>query len=235
MKIRVASYNVAARGANAAEIGAVIQRHQFDYIGLQEVDRCTSRNPLEMLQIIAQSCGYDEFFCKNLDIGGGEYGVGMAAKNEISARSTGLLDSGEFEQRGWQRGEITVGNTRIAVYNTHLSYESQAIRAAQMEKLLDMMDADVVEYKVLTGDFNADVSNEEFDCFVRRGYQLANGQNGVWIDTCNPYPSMKTLAIDNIITTKNIQIQEVRAVEEPTVESDHKLLLAVLEIPDETN
>lgn len=51
------------------------------------------------------------------------------------------------------------------MYNTHLIWEDQNIRMQQMRDVLTVMEEDETSYKVLTGDFNAQESNDEFDAF----------------------------------------------------------------------
>lgn len=73
------------------------------------------------------------------------------------------------------------------------------------------MEADDTKYQLLTGDFNAQESNDEFDVFLR-DYNIANGLDGEWLDTYIPEDAtMKTNAIDNIIASRNIEIQNVRS------------------------
>lgn len=48
------------------------------------------------------------------------------------------------------------GDYEIAFYNTHLSYETEAIRKKQMEELKTAIQNDSTPYIIVTGDFNAD-------------------------------------------------------------------------------
>ena len=95
------------------------------------------------------------------------------------------------------------------------------------------MEADDTKYQLLTGDFNAQESNDEFDVFLR-DYNIANGLDGEWLDTYIPEDAtMKTNAIDNIIASRNIEIQNVEAVDEEEIGSDHKILIADCKLLEE--
>ena len=230
---RVATYNIAAKGGAVSSIGSLIKEENIDVVGFQEVDKNTGRNQVDMLKEIADTAGYDYSFRKAIDYSGGEYGIGIASASEISNESGGALETGGYEGRTWQRVEIEIDGELVAVYNTHLTWEDPNIRAAQMEAVLDAMEADDTKYQLLTGDFNAQESNDEFDVFLR-DYNIANGLDGEWLDTYIPEDAtMKTNAIDNIIASRNIEIQNVEAVDEEEIGSDHKILIADCKLLEE--
>ena len=230
---RVATYNIAAKGGAVSSIGSLIKEENIDVVGFQEVDKNTGRNQVDMLKEIADAAGYDYSFRKAIDYSGGEYGIGIASASEISNESGGALETGGYEGRTWQRVEIEIDGELVAVYNTHLTWEDPNIRAAQMEAVLDAMEADDTKYQLLTGDFNAQESNDEFDVFLR-DYNIANGLDGEWLDTYIPEDAtMKTNAIDNIIASRNIEIQNVEAVDEEEIGSDHKILIADCKLLEE--
>ena len=230
---RIATYNIAAKGGAVSAIGSLIKEENIDVVGFQEVDKNTGRNQVDMLKEIADTAGYDYSFRKAIDYSGGEYGIGIASATAILDESGAALETGGYEGRTWQRVEIEIDGKDVAVYNTHLTWEDPAIRAAQMEAVLDAMEADDTEYQLLTGDFNAQESNDEFDVFLR-DYNIANGLDGEWLDTYIPEDAtMKTNAIDNIIASRNIDIQNVEAVEETEIGSDHKILIADCKLLEE--
>lgn len=51
---------------------------------------------------------------------------------------------------------IQINNKNIAIYNTHLTHENIDIRKIQMIELLNLLNNDSIEYKIITGDFNID-------------------------------------------------------------------------------
>ncbi|EGT3615971.1 LPXTG cell wall anchor domain-containing protein [Clostridium perfringens] len=232
-ELKIASYNIAAKGGSTKAIGKLLKDENIDIVGFQEVDKNTSRNQKDMLKEIAEEAGFDYYFRKSIDYSGGEYGIGIVANAELANKNGANLDTGSYEGRGWQRAEVSVGDKTVAVYNTHLTWEDTEIREKQMKDVLEVMEADTTEYKVLTGDFNAQESNDEFDVYLRN-YIIANGKEGKWLDTYIPFDaSMKTNAIDNVITTRNINIKEVEAYEADNVGSDHKILIATCELLEE--
>lgn len=232
-ELKIASYNIAAKGNRTKEIGKLITDEGIDIVGFQEVDKHTGRNPNDMLKDIGDETGYDYYFRKNIDYSGGEYGIGMIANADFMNKSGEDLESGGYEGRGWQRAEITIEDKTIAVYNTHLTWESYDVRAKQMREVLDVMEDDPTSYKILTGDFNAQESNDEFDMYLRN-YQMVNGFDGKWFDTYIPEDaSMKTNAIDNIIMTRNIEINETEAYEVDSIGSDHNILVATCTLLEE--
>ena len=93
------------------------------------------------------------------------------------------------------------------------------------------MAADPVPYKILVADFNADQSLYEYDIF-KDNYNIANGKDGVWFDSFNGEDdSMKVMTVDNIITTKNINITHVETYHSDM--ADHDLMWADIELLDE--
>ena len=139
-----------------------------------------------------------------------------------------VSEKGPIEPRYYQRSEIKKDGKTIAFYNTHLSYEDEALRKKQMETLLAALDNDKCDYKILVGDFNADQGTKEFDMF-KKNYKLSNGFKGTWLDTyTGDDDSMKVNSVDNIIVSKNIKIKNVKMVSNST--SDHNPLVAELEL-----
>lgn len=232
-ELKIASYNIAAKGNKTAEIGNFIKNEGIDIVGFQEVDKNTSRNANDMLKEIADTAGYQYAFRKNIDYGGGEYGIGIATKETIIDSIGDDLNTDGYEGRGWQRIRIQVNGKAVSIYNTHLTWEDQALRASQMRVLYNEMEADSSPYKIITGDFNAQESNDEFDLFLRN-YHIANGWKENWLDTYIPSDAtMMTNAIDNIITTRNMKITNVEAKEVSAVGSDHRALIATYELLDD--
>ena len=62
---------------------------------------------------------------------------------------------------------------------------------------------------------------------------MSNGKDGVWFDSFNGTDdSMKVMTVDNIITTKNINITHVETYHSDM--ADHDLMFADIELLDET-
>ena len=177
---------------------------------------------------------YSSFFGKSIDFGGGEYGNAIVSRYAFQETDHALFPDNGYEGRSWSKVVVEVDGKSIAFYDTHLSYETTEARQAQMEELIQIVDADPTPYKVITGDFNTDQSTSEFYSFLYN-YNLANGHNNEWIDTyAGEDPSMKTYAIDNIITTRNMRLVDVDTYRrEEGKTSDHRMLYATYELLEE--
>lgn len=231
--LTVASFNIAAKGSKTTQIGELMASEQVDLAGFQEVDYLNGRNNKDMLSEIAQAAGEetDHYFSKAIDYSGGAYGIGMISRTELTNTSTHSLNTGSYEGRVWQRTETVIDGKTVAFYNTHLTWEDQSLRQQQMDELIRVLDEDTTTYKVLTGDFNAQDSTEEWNRFLEN-YTMVNG-NPDWLDTYIPEDAtMSTNAIDNIITTRNLKLKSVKAVEADEIGSDHRALIASFDFLD---
>ena len=233
--IRLATFNIAAnKKPDVVKLNELLKNNQVNVLGLQEVDVNTTRNPYDMLEKFTEQGDYEySYFQKAIDMkdGVGEYGIGLLSNLELSNSTGGSLNSeGIKEARAWQKSDIEFNGKIIAVYNAHLTHESTDARAKQLLELKQTMDQDPTEYKVAFGDFNVDQSHDEIYPFLE-DYNIANGKDGKWYDTYNGVDaSMKTNAIDNIITSRNMEISHITMVE--TTLSDHNMLYADAKLLD---
>ncbi|NDV79417.1 endonuclease/exonuclease/phosphatase family protein [Dysgonomonas sp. 511] len=84
--IRLATYNThrcAGTGTTVAtydQTAKVISLLDADVVALQELDKNTSLNPTDQLQELANRTGLIPFFCKTVNSGSGEYGIGILSK-----------------------------------------------------------------------------------------------------------------------------------------------------------
>ena len=232
--VRLATFNIEANmKTDVVKLNELLKRNNVDIVGLQEVDINTSRNPYNMLEKFVEQGDYAySSFQKAIETGGGDYGVALLSNLELINTNGGALNSeGIKEARAWQKGEIEVNGKVIAVYNTHLTHESVEARAKQLLELKATMDQDPAEYKVAFGDFNVDQNHNEIYPFLE-DYNIANGKGGKWYDTFNGTDaSMKTSAVDNIITSRNLEISNITMVE--TDLSDHNLFYADAKLLDQ--
>ncbi len=234
--IRIATYNIASgryteRGLEP--MNALLADQNIDVAGLQELDRFNRRNNYDMLGEFLKfgyfsQCRYQ----KTIDFMGGEYGIGVLSRLPVLESSGGPLPNNRQEGRAYVRILVEKDGRKIAVYNTHLAYESRALRTQQMEYVLQVMDADPTPYKILTGDFNVELSREEVYPMLKR-YNLANGWENVWFDTFNrPGPDMKISSIDNIVFSTNIRLKKADMICSSL--SDHNPFWAELELLDQS-
>lgn len=232
--IRIASYNIAAgKHPDIEKMNAQLKEYGIDVVGVQEVDYMNGRNNFDMLKKFADLGAYPYYsFQKAIDYNGGEYGIGILSSLAIKEKSGGALNSeGTEEARAWQRILVEKDGKEIAIYNTHLTYESMEARERQLREVLAMMDADPCEYKALTGDFNTDQNlNEVYP--MLKNYNITNGNNDVWFDTYNGVDdTMKVYSIDNIVTTRNLKMSNAQMVENKL--SDHNMFFADFEFLEE--
>jgi endonuclease/exonuclease/phosphatase family metal-dependent hydrolase len=232
-ELRVATYNIAAgKKLDTAKQAAHIEKYKVDIVGLQEVDKYTERNNFDMLAVFTNKTYPYSYFGKMIDYQGGEYGTGIISRYPFIEARTAYIDStGTKEQRGYERVVFKKDKREIAVYNTHISWETIEIRTKQLEELKAAVDADTVKYKIVTGDFNVDQNRNELDIFVRSGYKLSNGKEGIWFDTFRGEDeTMKIFSIDNVIVSNNIDIVNVEMIDSDL--SDHNMLYADLILLD---
>lgn len=228
--LTVATFNIDAKSKPNTDVQReLLAQYKVDIAGLQEIDRFTARNPLDMPSRFEKPPYKAVYFAKAIDFDGGAYGICLVSKLPFIEKSTRALDSTDAEeQRVYERVVIEKNGKKIAVYNTHLSWETEKIRNAQLVELKAALDRDPVKYKILLGDLNVDQSHKELNLF-KADYHLANGKDGAWYDTFNgDDPAMKVMSVDNIITSKNIAIERVTMVE--GTQSDHNLFVASLKL-----
>lgn len=131
--------------------------------------------------------------------------------------------------RKYVKGYTTIGGKNVCIINTHLSYDvNPAVhRAAEIAELIAAMNKET--YVVVCCDFNV-FTKSEFDAFKNAGYQLCNGGIFGWFDSWTnlgrPDNGWTNHAIDNIIVSQNIKIQNVKLDDRQL--SDHAPLIAEL-------
>ena len=215
------TFNIASgRQPDKTELSKWLREQKINILGLQEVDEFTRRTPYSMTDVVKGNYTYD-YFSKAISFEEGEYGNAILSNFELSERDSHYFQHFGLEERIYQRGLIEIDGKKLAIYHTHLSFESKEIRAHQVKELLRTVKNDKANYIVILGDFNMDQTLEEWEVFHE--YQLVNGRNGIWYQTFNePDDKMKVFSIDNIILSNNIKIEEVRV--NQTHLSDHSLL-----------
>ncbi|KAF1296668.1 hypothetical protein BAU15_13325 [Enterococcus sp. JM4C] len=228
----VATFNIAA-----ANFSSVVDLQQFiaergaEFVGLQEVDEYTQRNPLSMIEAIAGSTYSYSQFSAAMPLESGEYGNGLVGKVRPFAYKELRYSTYGLEPRTAQLANFYLGNNQVlTVCNTHLSFESAEIRSAQVEELLAEVADFGGEYRVIMGDFNMDQDKEEWQQFVGE-YNLVNGHDNHWLDTFHKEDAtMKSFSIDNIMVSNNIDVLAVDVIKNEL--SDHYMLEAKIKIKE---
>ncbi len=215
--IAVGTYNVKS-GSQAMLQGRIVKNELTDILGLQEVKKSAAGD---------QTLSYKTRNMQNTSFGqalkysnGGGYGVGLVSRYKLNSVKVYKLPSDGYEQRVLQRAEVTIGGKKVSVYNTHLSWNSAAVREKQFKEISRIMKEDKTAYKILMGDFNA-----KYPEFVALGnYEVINKPTTPYYNYQGkeiPYNE-----IDNIIVTKNIKVVNTRIVD--VSYSDHKPIFAYL-------
>ena len=232
LTLRIGSYNI-ANGRQVAHAMRVIAEdilaQDLDIVGIQEVDRLAKRSGyIDTMKLLSKYTGYEYYYyTKAVDIAGdeakygqkGEYGTGILSKYPILETESTLLSSANYEQRAYGYAKIDVNGTIINFFNTHLSYESYAIRNKQCEELAAKLKG--MPNCILTGDFNID----GFSNYVplMEFMKLACKYMGSPVT----FPSAGT-TIDNIIFTPEFKLGKVDSVKND--HSDHYLVWAELKL-----
>lgn len=215
--LRVGTYNI-RNGADVdhdfSVIAADITALGLDIVGLQEVDLNTRRNGRQdTAKKLAQLCGYGYYsFAKAMDFDGGEYGTAILSRYPIiSFDVISLTNDGDCEPRALGHAVISVEGVRIDYYNTHLSFESDSLRAEQYGDIAEQLKGKTAY--ILTADFNCARPNElsVFEDTVRVS-------GGKYLTCESKY------AIDDIVLDHGWRIEKSGMA--VTNHSDHNLLWA---------
>lgn len=141
----------------------------------------------------------------------------------IISQETGMLTDGS---RGYSSATISVNGKEIFVMSVHFGLDGD-VQSANAAQVLEMVEGH--EYAIVFGDFNAgngDVSAESlFANFTNAGYKLALGD---YLPFKSTVRNSEVKFYDNIITTPNIIIQNVRIGDGEGLYSDHLPVFAEL-------
>ena len=119
--------------------------------------------------------------------------------------------------RYYQKSYVTYQGKRICFICTHLDLTASA-RAAQLTELLNAVENE--EYFIITGDFNFNIEevgdseyNASIPLILAKGYNSAQNSNHLfmtWYKGTTPENITSARALDNIITSSNIDILNPR-------------------------
>lgn len=212
----VATFNVHhGRGRDGvvdlARTAAVISGMAPDLIALQELDVNLERSGrTDQPRVLGEMIGMEIHFFPTLTFGGGEYGIGLAARDEMSCT---------FEELPRVRAEepriAIVGQWNgINVVATHLSPVAEA-RYAQTE-LLASICARLEGQTIVLGDMNQPA--RDLHALTATGFSVAKPRVPLkwWL--------RPTSRVDHILVRDGLEITRARLV--PTRSSDHSALVA---------
>ncbi|MDZ7683121.1 MAG: endonuclease/exonuclease/phosphatase family protein [Fodinibius sp.] len=161
-----------------AGIAELINRHQPDFVALQEIDSMTTRlaklnngRSFDLADSLAKLTNMHGYFGRAINFEGGGYGIGILSKKKFDARRNRLPNPRKGEPRVLLQLEgKTPKGYPIIFAGTHLDHQHEANRLAQVEAISQKLtgnDSPVI----LAGDFNFPPGS--------RGYQQMARQ---WID-----------------------------------------------------
>ena len=231
--MRVATWNIDSKAhPDIKEMSNIIHERGIEIMGFQEIDILNPRNDYDMAQDFVNDNYPYVHFAKGRDFADGYFGVGTTSSLEFQEISSVPIEStGSKATKTLERVVVEKEGKQIAFYVTHTSWENNDLRRRQFTEIIERLAADPVPYKILVADFNADQSLYEYDIF-KDNYNISNGKDGVWFDSFNGTDdSMKVMTVDNIITTKNINITHVETYHSDM--ADHDLMWADIELLDE--
>lgn len=192
-----------------------IKELNLDIICLQEVDKNALRSGnFDMLKEIAKTNEFPYYhFYSTMWILDGYYGLGIMSKYPIIEVSSQLLPNSLVkEPRILTKTKISIGNKEIDVYNTHLTYENNDYRIAQMDYLKEQINFN--QYSILAGDFNS------FD--INKNFQIENIES---VNNDKNYMTFYNFAAPDEIFYSNHFVLKERGLKESSF-SDHNLLYA---------
>lgn len=221
----VMTYNIrnAVEGTKIEEIASDIQTANPDIVCVQEVDCGTRRSKKkDVLKKLSAILKMNYCYFPSIKLQGGTYGNGILSRFPLEncARTPlAVREHAGDEGRVLATASIAVNGKNLFVYNTHLTFEDQDTRLAQLDFLKSTVLAQ--PHAVLCGDFNV----ESFAEFDRIGTTAVNTEMTpfhTYIGTDTDFTS-----IDNIFVTDSVTVLSATLCD--TSVSDHRPLLAKIE------
>ena len=231
--LRVASWNVDSKAhPDITAMSDILHELGIEVMGFQEIDVNNTRNDYDMVQDFVNENYPYVHFAKGRDCANGGFGVGTTSAYEIKEYSSMPIESTSSKAtKALERVVFEKDGKTIAFYVTHTSWENTPLRRRQMAQIIERVKTDPCDYIIMVADWNADQSYYEYTGFLE-DFNIANGLDGVFLDTFNGSDdTMKVMSVDNIITTKNITISNVKTYHSDM--ADHDMIYADLTLSDE--
>ena len=230
VSLKVATWNVDSKAhPDINKMSEIIHDLGIEIMGFQEIDVNNERNNRDMVQEFVNENYPYVHFAKGRDFANGGFGVGITSAHELLELSSIPIESTSSKAtKTLERAVIEKEGKRISFYVTHTSWENIELRRRQIAQIIERVQMDPNEYKIMVADWNAELGKTEYAMFEDE-FNIANGKDGNWLDTFNGSETFDPL--DNIITTKNITISNVDQVR--TDMADHDLLYCDLTLHDQ--
>ncbi len=224
LALTVGSYNIKAgslMGRDMSVFADDIVSLGLDIVGLQEIDKGTARSGgIDTARLLSEATGYKYYrFTRAIDYQGGQYGTAILSRHPIKSFETIALFSGDKEGRSVGHAVIDYGGIDIDFLNTHLSYESAALREKQFNQLAARLARALAERGafILVGDFNT--SNTSDFAVIKDSFLVNNNAHATFPSTSG--------GIDNIVLSTGWSLLDAGM--GPAGRSDHNMLWAKIE------
>ena len=220
--VNIGSYNI-ANGRfvdhDMSVLAKDITDQKLDIVGLQEVDMNVDRSQnMNTMKVLSELTGYQYYcFFKSINLGSGEYGLGVLSKYPIVEQERIALYS-TGEERVLGRTKIDVNGTLINFFVTHLEWLPDSTRAKEFVQLNDILSQ--YDNFVVTGDFNV-LTMDEYDALDYKGMVSTKEKPLVTYYT----EDEGELTIDNILYSPDDWTFDSVAIL-PNGHSDHRMLRA---------
>jgi endonuclease/exonuclease/phosphatase family metal-dependent hydrolase len=232
--LRLMSYNVHhGRGADGQvdldRIARTIVEQRPDLVALQELDRSTERSDrVDQLAELARLTKMHGVFGKSIDLGDGEYGLGVLSRFPIAEhRVWPLPSSPEREQRVALETRISVpGLPSLIFVSTHFDHtRDDRDRVRQAERIVELF-GQGPSLAIIAGDLNAPPDSPTLER-LQRHWRAADCEGGGGLTAPADEPRTK---IDYVLLEKN-QPWRVRGatVVPDRVSSDHRPVVVEVE------
>jgi endonuclease/exonuclease/phosphatase family metal-dependent hydrolase len=211
-------------------IAAVIRSASPDVAALQEVDQNTRRTAhVDQAAELARLTQMRVVFGKNIDFERGGYGNAVLSKLPINSHANHHLPTYDnFEQRGVLVVELEAPHAKepIFLFATHLDHrQDDRERLASAAKINELLARHGDAPALLVGDLNDTRESATLE-ILRREWTQANQEESLTVPVAQPNRQIDFVLLRPASRWKVI---EFRVLEE-AVASDHRAILAVLEL-----
>ena len=240
IRLRVLSYNIHhAEGVDGKldvdRIAQVILSADADIVALQEVDQKVTRSKgVDQPAELARLTKMNVVFGANIPLQGGHYGNAVLTRFPIIEHKNHLLPNlDDGEQRGVLVAELEISKTEqpLVLFATHLDHRrDDRERVASAEAINKLAAAHYKKAMLLAGDLNA-VPDSKTLSDLGREWQRTNEKPIPTIPVATP-----TRQIDYVLyrPAQRWKVVETEVLGE-AVASDHRPILAVLELTESSN
>lgn len=238
--LRAMTFNIAAGHGDIEGIVEVIEAHDPDLVGLQEVDvHWSERSDHEdQIRHLSEALGMHAFFGEIYTLEPEEdarppreYGLAVLSKepfehqeNHRLTRISTLEEEPEPKLLpGFPEVAVEVGGQRIHLFNTHLDYRPDPeVRTAQVEEMLAIT-SEADGPLLLLGDLNAEPGDEELAPLFEVFDDAWQGPEEGGLTYPADEPAKR---IDYVLHSDHFQVEDAFVVE--TEASDHRPLVVDL-------